>query len=131
MIEQTEAAELERFDDGSLEVRFKEGIKLTRERIHEVLDARERLSGKGAYGVIVTLPEDFDFDINVLLNDHYQDRELHNCTYAVAWDAETATNEKLVEIFYKYFPQRFPVAVFRTQSEAREWLAQNMPKKDQ
>jgi hypothetical protein len=31
-------------------------------------------------------------------------------------------NEQLVEIFYRYFPQPFPVKVFRTEPEARAWL---------
>lgn len=118
----TEAAELERFPDGDIELRFKADVKLTIPRMEEVMRARKKLCGDGPYRVLVTLPEDIDFDVNVLTNDHYKDRDLDQCTCAVAWDAESEMNEELVEIFYRYFPQPFPVKVFRTHSEARKWL---------
>jgi len=127
MIVQTEAAELERLPDGNLEMRFKKNVKLTLDRIHEILDARVKLGGEGSYSVLVTLPEEVDFDVNVLTNDHHRDRELHKCTYAVAWDAQSSMNEQLVEIFYRYFPQPFPVKVFRTEQEARAWLGTMHP----
>lgn len=129
MIVHTEAADIERKPDGNVEIRFRKESKITLSAIKEILDARVKLGGLGEYAVLVTLPEDIDFDINVLTNDHYQDRELHKCTYAVAWDAESKMNEQLVEIFYRYFPQPFPVKVFRTEQEAREWLDTMHPKK--
>ena len=118
----TEAAILERRADGGLEIHFREGVKITVERIREILDARENLCGKGKYTVLVTLPEEVDLDVDVLTQDHYHTRDLEDCTYAVAWDAENTMNERLVELFYTYFPQRFPVKVFRSEEEARGWL---------
>ncbi|MEZ4739854.1 MAG: hypothetical protein R2818_11010 [Flavobacteriales bacterium] len=128
MIIHTEAADIERKPDGNVEIRFLKESKITLSAIKEILDARVKLGGLGEYAVLVTLPEDIDFDINVLTNDHYQDRDLHKCTYAVAWEAESKMNEQLVEIFYRYFPQPFPVKVFRTEQEARDWLDTMHPK---
>lgn len=122
MIIQTKAATLERRDNGVLEVRFKENVKLTVENVQEVLDARMELCGRGPYAVLVTLPDDIDFEIAVLSKDHYDDRGLEECTYAVAWDAGSEVNEKLVDIFYRYFPQPFPVKAFHSEEEARAWL---------
>ncbi len=119
---ETEAAELELLPDGNLEVRFKEHVKLTVPLLDEVMEARVKLGAHGSYTVLVTLPEDIDFDVNVLTNDHYKGRELEKSTCAVAWDAESEMNEELVEIFYRYFPQPFPVKVFRKQEDARAWL---------
>ena len=129
MIVHTEAADIERMDGGDVEIRFRKEARITLSAIQEILDARVKFCGLGEYAVLVTLPEDIDFDISVLTNDHYQDRELHRCTYAVAWDAESKMNEQLVEIFYRYFPQRFPVKVFRSKDEAREWLDTMHPQK--
>lgn len=125
----TEAADLELLPNGELDLRFKANVKLTIARMDEVMEARIKLCAGCACGVLVTLPEDIDFDVNVLTSDHYQGRELDKCTYAVAWDAESEMNEELVEIFYRYFPQPFPVKIFRDQSEARDWLrSMNSPK---
>lgn len=127
MIIQTKAATLERKDNGVLEVRFKEHVKLTVEGVQEVLDARMELSGRGPYTVLVTLPDDIDFEIAVLAKDHYDGRGLEECTYAVAWNAGSDMNEKLVDIFYRYFPQPFPVQTFTSQEEARAWLDKKTP----
>lgn len=40
----------------------------------------------------------------MLTFDHYQHRDMHPCTYAVAWEAGPDLNEELLEIFYRYFP---------------------------
>ncbi len=125
----TEAAVLERRSDGGLDIHILPGVKITVERIREILDAREQLCGRGRYTVLVTLPEELDLDLDVLLQDHYDGRDLHHCTYAVAWDAENKMNEKLVELFYSYFPQRFPVKVFRNEQDARGWLG-SLPPQD-
>lgn len=127
----TVAAELERLPNGDLEVRFKGHVKLTVPLLDEVMEAREKLGAHGSYTVLVTLPEDIDFDVNVLTNDHYKGRGLEKSTYAVAWDAESEMNEELVEIFYRYFPQPFPVKVFRDQQEARAWLRTMRPPKNE
>jgi|694.fasta_scaffold93444_2 hypothetical protein len=118
----TRVATLHCREDGTVEVHFKPGVKVTVAGVEEVLDARERICGKGAHSVLVTLPEELDFDLDVLMKDHYKERELHLCTYAVAWDAGSTMNETLVELFYRYFPQQFPARAFTTEKEAREWL---------
>ncbi|MEO5585612.1 MAG: hypothetical protein ABIQ75_09170 [Flavobacteriales bacterium] len=126
MIIQTKAATLERKDNGVLEIRFKEHVKLTVDGVQEVLDARMELCGRGPYAVLVTLPDDIDFEIAVLAKDHYDGRGLEDCTYAVAWDTGSEMNEKLVDIFYRYFPQPFPVKTFPSEEEARAWLDKKM-----
>ena len=118
----TEAAHLLRRDDGTLEVRFKPGAKLTSENIAEVLKAREDLCGQGPYPVLVVLPADFDFDPGVIARDHYAGRGLEHCTYAVAWNAASDLGQEMIEMFYRYFPQRFPVKVFRSEVDADGWL---------
>ncbi len=121
---ETEAATLNASADGGLEIHFKPHVKLTVKNVQEVLDTRHRICGNKRYRVLVTLPEDVDFDVNVLTFDHYEHRDMHRCTYAVAWEAGSDLNEKLVELFYRYFPQPFPAKAFRTHSEARAWLAE-------
>lgn len=119
---ETDAAILRKAPDGALEVRFKPNVTLDKEKIAQILDARESLCGSGRYPVLVVLPKDFDFEVDAISHDHYQDRGLEQCTYAVAWDAGSELGERLVEMFYTYFPQRFPVRVFRSEEEARGWL---------
>lgn len=119
----TEAATLGIAPDGTLEIHFKPGVRLTVPRVQEVLDARQRICGSKRYRVLVTLPSDLDLDMDVLSVDHYERRDMHLCTYAVAWDAGSLMNEKLVEIFYRYFPQQFPARAFTSPEEARDWLA--------
>lgn len=122
-IQETQVARLVRRDDGTLEVRFDPGATLTPETLAEVLEARQRLCGTGGYPVLVVLPSDFDFDISAVTRDHYAGKGLEECTYAVAWDVGSALGKELVEMFYRYFPQPFPVKVFRSEGEADKWLA--------
>lgn len=126
----TEAAELELLPNGDLDLRFKANVKLTIARMDEVMEARMKICDGRERAVLITLPEDIDFDVNVLTSDHYKGRELDKCTYAVAWDAESEMNEELVEIFYRYFPQPFPVKIFRHHDEARAWLKSLRPSKE-
>jgi hypothetical protein len=118
-----EAATLTPGEKGVLEIHFKQEVKLGVKNVQEVLDTRQRICGDRRYLVLVTLPEDIDFDLNVLSLDHYQHRNMELCTYAVAWEAGSSMNEKLVDLFYRHFPQPFPVHTFRSHAEAREWPA--------
>lgn len=121
---ETEAATLIATSDGGMEIQFKPDVKLTVQNIQEILNARHQIRGNARYCVLVTQPEDIDFDTNVLTYDHYQHWNLHLCTYAVAWDTGAGLNSKLVELFFRYFPQPFPVRTFKTREEARAWLAE-------
>lgn len=123
-IEQETTCAVLRFDpEHGLEIHVKHGLQITVPMVQEVLDAREQLAAHKAYSVLVMLPEDSSIDPDVLLYDHYLSRGLEDCTIAVAWDAAGGLNRVLVDVYYTYFPKEFPARTFRTEAEARSWLA--------
>jgi hypothetical protein len=119
---ETRLATLERVSPDLLEIRFKPDQKLDNAGLREILQERERMCTGGPYAVLAVFPQEMDFEINVMTTDHYAERNLGNCTRALALAANSITNEHIANIYYAYFPQPFNTKVFATDVEARKWL---------
>ena len=120
----TPLATLERKDNDLLEVRFKPDLKIDVTGIEELLLERKRLCPEGPRAVLVVLPPDVDFDIAVMMKDHYRGLGLENCTKALALAANSPTNERIAALYYAYFPQTFLTKVCSDEREATAWLAE-------
>lgn len=120
----TRIATLERKEDGRLEIRFKPDQRIDIAGIEEVLAQRRRLCPEGPRNVLAVLPPDVDFDIAVVMKDHYAGLGLENCTKALAFAANSATNERIAGLYFAYFPQRFATRVCSDENEATRWLAE-------
>lgn len=119
---ETRLATLERIAPDILEIRYKPEQKLDTAGLREVLDEWQRLCPEGPYKVLAVFPPESDFDLGVMMEDHYRGRGLESCTAALAIAAQSTMMERMVDLYYAYFPQRMTVGVFVEEKEARAWL---------
>jgi hypothetical protein len=119
----TTCATLRFHANGLLEVRVKPRTRLTVPVVQEVMDAREALCRDTRHHVLVSLPDDTEVDMEVMLYDHYEGRQLEECTVAVAWNTRSTLYRTLVDAYFKYFPKQFRAKAFRIEEEAKGWLA--------
>lgn len=119
---ETRLATLERIAPDILEIRYKPGRKLDPAGLREVLDERQRLCPEGPYKVLAVFAPESDFELGMMMEDHYRGRGLESCTAALAIAAQSTMMERMVDLYYAYFPQRMKVGVFREEKEARAWL---------
>lgn len=123
---ETRLATLEQVSEDLLEVRFKPGVKLDRAGILEVLQERKRLCRPGGHHVLAVFPPDGDFEMEVMTMDHYLHSGMRDCTRSLALAANGAMNERMVSLYFAYFPQPFDARVFMDEEEARGWLLESI-----
>lgn len=119
----TTSALLRLHANGLLEVRVKPRTRLTVSIVQEIMDARETLCKDVPHHVLVSLPDDTEVDMDVMLYDHYEGRSLEECTVAVAWNTRSTLYRTLVDAYFKYFPKQFRAKAFRIEDEAQDWLS--------
>ena len=124
---ETRQATIERTADNVLEVRYKPGQTLDPAGIGDVLHERERLcGGQKGQAVLAVIPPDADFQMLLMTRDHYKDRPVVDCTRFLAIAASSVMHERMASLYFAYFPQNFPTAVFTDEEEARVWLKSSM-----
>lgn len=123
---ETRLATLERVAPDLLEIRYKPDQKLDLEGLREVMEERQRLCPEGPYRVLAVFPPDGDFDLGVMMHDHYAGRGLENCTRALAIAASSTLMERMANLYYAYYPQRFDLRVFVAEEDARKWLTRHV-----
>lgn len=117
-------------DDGLLLVRFKPGVKFDLEGLVELQVARKDLARGRTWAMLTIIPENVDFDMEVMNTDHYRPFEAHEHTRALAVVAKGSMNELLAKLYYTYFPTAFEAKVFSTEEAARAWLHERMAEAD-
>ena len=105
-----------------LEVRCHEGIYWSERSISEILQARATLAEGQLMTVLVVLTEDLHFDTETLVTMHYEPEALQVHCRAEAWAVQNTLNEKIHELYFRYFPSPVPSACFLTEQEAIAWL---------
>lgn len=115
-------------EPGFIEQRFREGVKLDREGFEENRVARHTLAGETTYVMLSTLPEDIDFELNVLGTDHFGAAEEIEGLSALAVVAHGQLTQGVTAIFFKYFPPQFPARIFNNEVDARAWLMEQRPR---
>lgn len=71
--------------------------------------------------VIVNIPEDNDFDVAIMQENHCMTERIK----VMAVICESGLFQTLVELYLSYFPQHFPVRVFRSVEEGLVWLEEH------
>ena len=119
---ETTAAVIGATGPDTVEVRFKEGVRLTTKDVTEALEARSR-HFNAPHHVVMAAPTDLDFDIQVMSTDHCGKSEAEGITRSITWVANSEFNVQLLNIYYAYFPSKVPLKVFEQEEEALAWLA--------
>jgi hypothetical protein len=124
---ETRQATVEVCGDGTVEIRFKPGLTLDQAGLHEVIAERERLCADGEpHPVLVIYPQDGDFEISVMTMDHYTGRKAQGLTRCMAIAANSLMHERMVSLYFAYFPQPFAAQAFVEEDEARTWLSSQL-----
>lgn len=106
---------------GVLVVRFKPEPPLDVEGITEIMRQRFTLSNGMKARVMSVLPAGMDFQFQVPTTDHHA-VGTDAFTLAEAVVAPTPMLDNMARLYFKYFPQTYPTAVFATEDEAQDWL---------
>ncbi len=120
--EETNSAWVERVHENLVICRYKEGVKVTAAAVATNLAARMRFPGKEPYAVLGIFPEDVDFDMNLLEQDHYREITLNEVTRVLAIVASGSLFEPIARLYFAYYPASFNTAVFQTERDALNWI---------
>ena len=110
-------------DEGVLVIRFRPEVPADISGVSELVTARVEMTRDMKARVMVVLAADMDFEIQVPTTDHSGGSVPF--TLAEATVAPTPILEKIARMYYQYFPQPCPTAVFATEPEALIWLLQH------
>lgn len=120
---ETRLATLERAHAAVVEVRVKPDVKLDAEGFGEIVRAKRQLCASDAADILMVLPPEVDFDLNVLAVDHHALNGGCGLAKRLALAASSPFNERLARIYFRYHPRDGETAVFIGEDEARAWLA--------
>ena len=120
----TTLATVSRTGPDRLEVRCHEAVYWSERAIAELIQARATLAAGTPMKVLVVLPEDLHFDTETLASMHYDPTTLPEHCRAEAWAVRNTLNEKIAELYFRYFPSPVPSAFFLREEEASKWLDQ-------
>ncbi|HRD52392.1 MAG TPA: hypothetical protein PKY96_07060 [Flavobacteriales bacterium] len=124
---ETRLATLERTGGRMVEVRIKPDVKLDAEGVGEIVRAKRELCVAQESDILMVVPPDVDFDLNVLALDHHALNGGCGLARRLAFAAQSAFNERLARIYFRYHPRDGETAVFVEEADARAWLTQSMP----
>jgi hypothetical protein len=119
---ETASAVVERVSPELVITRYRPGIRANAATVKENLEARRTFPGREPYGVIGIFPEDVDFDMSLLEQDHYTDIALNKVTQVLAIVAEGALFDPIARLYFAYHPTPFASHVFPTEQEALAWV---------
>ena len=84
--------------------RFREGSKLDRPGFEENRRVRQELKPANPYVMLSILPEDLDFELNIIATDHFGAAQEVEGLAALAVVAHGQMAQGVTAIFFKYFP---------------------------
>jgi hypothetical protein len=120
-------ASLERLANGILVIRFRTGVPLDLEGVHEVVTERVKMASGKRIPVMVVLGPETESDIRVNITDHGP--RVADVTLAEAVVAPEGTVQRLADLYYTHFLP-FPTAIFGTEDEALRWLSAQLDPAD-
>jgi hypothetical protein len=118
----TRNATVERISAALIEVRFKPDVKLDAEGVGEVIKAKRQLCLKGEPDILAVFPPDMDFALNILTVDHRAVNGGCGRSRHLAFVANNSLNQRLAEIYFRYYPRTHETEVFLEERDAKDWL---------
>ncbi len=121
----TRSATLELLRPDVTVVRFRPKLKLNAAIIAEVMQAR-RLNARGSCAAIVVIPEDTDYDADLLAVDHYTANGLVHRTDGLAIVCQELGLIPVLRLYFAYHPPPFNFAFCSSLEEAKSWMRQRV-----
>lgn len=119
---ETSNAMVERISAGLIEVRFKPDVKLDAKGIGEVIMAKRSLCRTDEPDILAVIPAELDFALNVLSMDHSALQGGIARGRRLAFVANNSLNQRLAEIYFRYYPRAHETEVFMHEADAKDWL---------
>ena len=123
----TRTATLELVSDALVEVRFKPDVKLDVAGMSEIVQAKRTLIAGKKIDVLAVLPPEIDFELNVLSVDHAAEHGGCGTGGRLALAAQSAFNERISNIYFRYHPRETSTGIFISEADARKWLDTKLP----
>jgi hypothetical protein len=113
-------ATIEHITEDLVVIWLKRDIRIDIRNIQDIAGAVGGHRGQ-RLSVIVNIPDDTDFDVAILRVDHCASDRIK----VMAVVCESGLFQSLVGLYLSYFPQHFPIRVFRRVEESILWLEEH------
>lgn len=123
---ETDSATVERAHAELAICRYRPGTRVDATALGQNLQARMRHPGREAHAVMAIFPEDVDFDIGLLENNHYTDLSLNEVTKVLAIVAHGSLYDRIAHLYTLNHLSTASNRVFRTELEARAWVEERI-----
>lgn len=118
----TTIATFHRIAPDHLEAIYKPGCVLGRSELREVGHTRRELMGGARYAMLSILPEDCDFTMQALADDHLASDREESKLWAMAVVARASLMETIVKLHFGHFPWHERMLITQNEQEARTWI---------
>ncbi len=109
-----------------LEIRLKPALRIDVDCVAGIMHERMRMFGQAPLCVLVVVPPDAQLDIAVMGMDHYRANESCDGLRSVALVSGSLMTETMARLYAAYFPPMFRLEVFNKETDAREWLTEQV-----
>ncbi len=122
----TTIATLKRVRHDLLEIHYHPGCVFSPVQVKEVQDARRTVMGGVPYATLTIIPEDADFQLETMRMDHAASDRTNSQVIATAIVVRTNMIERLIHVYFNYYPQLQRILVTDKEDEARAWMSQQL-----
>lgn len=123
---ETELATLLVISPKLLEIRYNTGIVFNNDALSEVQAMRRTLMGDRSYATLTIIPEDVDYRMDVMEQDHGELDRSTGRLLATAIVVHASMIKLLTKLYLSYFPQPHRVLVTDNEEAARRWLSEQL-----
>ncbi len=108
-----------------IEVRYREGMDLDEEGLMEVQLRRGGLTSDRC-AMIAFFHAGTLSDLKVMNVDYFGRTNANAQLIALAIVTQDDLGEAMSNVYYSYHPQTFPTRMFRSEADARKWIAEEL-----
>lgn len=109
-----------------VEIRYNSGIVFNPANVGAVQAKRREVMGTRPHGTLTFIPEDVDFELETMRQDHGRADRTQAQVLATAVVVGPGMLDMLTKLYFSYFPPLQRVLVTDNEVEARAWLKERM-----
>ncbi|MEO8067609.1 MAG: hypothetical protein ABI599_07955 [Flavobacteriales bacterium] len=123
---ETSIATLTRVRPDHVEIHYHPGIVFSNKAVAEVQEMRRKIMGRTPYSTLTIIPEDVDFELSTMQQDHTAADRTESQVVATAVVTSANMIEMLIKLYFSYYPQMQRILITDKEKEARAWLNTQM-----
>ena len=120
--QETNSAIVQQVTPDLVVTRYKPGAMVDAQAVKDNIQARLNFSATHPYAVVGIFPDDVDFDMSALENDHFKGEVLNEVTQVMAIVAHGDTFDTMAQMYFALHPTQFASRVFRMEIDAFQWV---------